>query len=265
MFKIKYRIKKLIDKVLYYAGLQLVQKKQALIEKKQKITSRYLERLKHIKHLGFEPKVIFDCGAFVGWWAIRVSEIFPNASFLLVEPNHDIIARTKTNIEKIPSKTILLNVAVGEKSGLKYLNVWENTKHMNRDVALAGSSILSHVSGTAARQIPIETQTLDVISSKYKLIPDLVKLDLQGSELAALKGATSLFGKTELFIVEFGCLDAYINRTTPRDLVDIMYDNGYCLYDIVDLGYRPYDKALCGGDFFFIKMNSKLKEHKDYF
>jgi hypothetical protein len=43
-----------------------------------------------------------------------------------------------------------------------------------------------------------------------------------------------------------------------------MYANDYCLYDIIDLIYRPYDNALTGGDFFFVKNNSPLKSHKGY-
>lgn len=216
MFETRIRIKKLVDKVLYYTGFQLVHS--------DRLDTSCFGRLEHIKHLGLNPKVIFDCGAFVGEWTTRVSEIFPDAIFLLVEPNKEIIARTKMNIEKISSKCILLNVAVGEKSESGYLNVWENTEHENRDTALGASSLHSHVQGQATKQIPVEIQTLDTISSKYKLVPDLVKLDLQGGELATLKGATSLFGKTECFFIEFGCLEGYINRTTPRDLMDIMYD-----------------------------------------
>ena len=79
------------------------------------------------------------------------------------------------------------------------------------------------------------------------------------------QGAEKILKSVELCIIEFGCLDAYVDRTTSRQLMDIMYDNGFCLYDIVDLRYRPYDGALAGGDFFFIKTSSKLKAHKDYF
>jgi hypothetical protein len=38
----------------------------------------------------------------------------------------------------------------------------------------------------------------------------------------------------------------------------------YCLYDIIDLISRPYDGALTGGDFIFVKNNSQLKKYKGY-
>ena len=37
-----------------------------------------------------------------------------------------------------------------------------------------------------------------------------------------------------MMMIEFGCLEAYVGRTTPRDLIDIMFDHDYCLYDLVD-------------------------------
>lgn len=223
---------------------------------KQRTAPYFYVRLKHAKQLGFEPKVIFDCGAYIGTWTKRVSKLFPNAIFLLAEPNTEVLTRIKVNIKNISSECILLNVAVGEKTESAYLNIWENEPQ--------GSSVLSHVSGPGTKKIPIQMQTLDEIALKHGLIPDLVKLDLQGGEIAALRGAKTLLGKTEMFIVEFGCLDAYIGRTTPKDLMDVMYANNYCLYDIVDFGYRPYDGALGWGDFFFIRRNSKLKEYAGY-
>ena len=96
------------------------------------------------------------------------------------------------------------------------------------------------------------------------LVPDLVKLDLQGGELAALDGSTNALKTAELMLIEFGCLDAYIDRTTPRDLLDIMFENDYCLYDIVDCHYRPYDGALTGGDFIFVKNSSALRAYKGW-
>ena len=247
----------MINEALDHLGLKLI--------KSEKIPANVYERLIHIKRLGFDPKVIFDCGAFVGKWTLRVSQIFPKAFFVLIEPNENIINRTKATVESIHSRNLVLTVAVGEKIGKRYLNIWEDPNLKKPIVSLEGASLLSHVRGKPTSRISVKIKTIDSIASSYNLTPDLIKLDLQGNEIAALIGAKSLFGRTEVFIIEFGCLDAYINRTTPRDLITIMYDNNYCLYDIVDLIYRPYDKALAGGDFFFIKKNSLLRNHLDFF
>ena len=46
--------------------------------------------------------------------------------------------------------------------------------------------------------------------------------------------------------------------------MDIMYDNNFVLYDIVSLINRPYDEALGGGDLFFIKNSSRLRDYKGW-
>jgi FkbM family methyltransferase len=223
------------------------------------------DRLKHMKLLGFSPRIVFDVGAFIGKWAVSVAAIFPDARLVLIEPNMDIIDEIEKNIESIRDRVVIRSVAVSDKTGKGKLNVWDNSKHNNRLTALAASSLLPHVQGLPTKQINVDLTTLDSIAEEIQMYPDVLKLDLQGGEKKALLGAQSLLRLVELCIVEFGCLDAYINRTTSRDLMEIMYDNGFCLYDIVDMRYRPYDGALAGGDFFFLKADSQLREHKDYF
>ena len=42
------------------------------------------------------------------------------------------------------------------------------------------------------------------------------------------------------------------------------FDHDYCLYDLVDLHYRPYDRALTGGDYIFVKNSSALRAYKGW-
>ena len=223
------------------------------------------DRLKHMKTLGFSPGIIFDCGAFIGRWAASVAEIYPDSHLVVIEPNTNIIGEIKKRTNPFKSRTTIINAAVSDISGKGTLNVWENPRHNNEITALAASSLLDHVQGDPQTKIDVEIKTLDMVAEEIKMTPDLLKLDLQGGERKALQGARNILKEVEICMVEFGCLDAYIERTTPRDLMDIMYDNGFCLYDIVDFLYRPFDGALAGGDFFFIKTSSKLRKHKDYF
>jgi FkbM family methyltransferase len=223
------------------------------------------ERLRHIQNLGFLPKVIYDCGAFIGKWAMKVSHIYPEAEFVLIEPNTEILNEMEANILPRKERMVVINAAISNECGKGMLNIWDNPQHNNKITALAASSLLDHVQGQPAKKIDVDIKTLDMIAEETGKLPDLLKLDLQGGERKALLGAENLLKSVELCIVEFGCLDAYLERTTPQDLMDILYSAGFCLYDIVDLRYRPYDGALAGGDFFFVKRTSKLKSHKDYF
>lgn len=215
-------------------------------------------RIKHAKGLGFEAKQILDVGAFTGLWTKNIANIFPGAQVIALEPNPQIQAELKNNLASITPVPIILQRAAAEKAGSMTFNIWGDPHQAT------SASLQAHVRGGAEIQIEVQVDTLDSIAAEFNFTPDLVKLDLQGSEMRALQGASALLQQAEMFLVEFGCLDAYIDRTTPRQLLDIFYDNDYCLYDIVDCHYRPYDGALTGGDFIFVKNTSQLRQHKNW-
>jgi FkbM family methyltransferase len=223
------------------------------------------DRLAHVKSLGFDPDVVFDCGAFIGRWAKDANQLFPSAKLVLVEPNSEVYPQIVEHTTEFESQTTLIKAAVGQFAGTMNLNIWENPKHNNKTTALAASSLLNHVQGEATRSVAVDVKTIDEIAENTGLTPNLLKLDLQGAELPALKGAVQVLKSCELCIIEFGCLEAYKERTTPAELISFMNDRDYGLYDIVDVRYRPFDGAMMGGDFFFVKRNSQLKAHRDYF
>ena len=170
-----------------------------------------------------------------------------------------VLPQTKKTLSGITPRVIIEECALGSTTGEVHLNIWDNDQ-----MRMSGSSLKDHVQGEPMKKMPVRLDTLDNICEKHNLMPDLLKLDLQGGEIDALKGAEKLLGTAEVIITEFGCLQAYIDRTTPFDLMNTMYSNDYCLYDIIDLIYRPYDNALTGGDFVFVKNNSQLKKYKGY-
>jgi FkbM family methyltransferase len=223
------------------------------------------QRLQHIKDLGFKPKVIYDCGAFIGKWAVSVLEVFPEAQLVLIEPNINLHDQIHENVRAIRERITLVSAALSDEIGEGTLNVWMNPKHSNKLTALAASSLLNHIQGPPQETIAVELKTLDMIIDETARVPDLLKIDLQGGELKALLGARKYLNSIEMCMVEFGCLEAYVERTTPKDLMEILYDHGFCLYDVVDLRYRPYDGALAGGDFLFVQSWSELRSHRDYF
>ena len=216
------------------------------------------QRLAHAKTLGFDPQWIVDGGAFSGDWTEMVASIFPEASFLVVEPNPFVVKELRQRLQLIPNVTHLFESALANTPGTMSLNIWGDPK------LATSASLQAHVRGGPEKSEDVVVDTLDNLLEKSQSSFDLIKLDLQGAELQALSGAVQTLKSAEMFIVEFGCLEAYLDRTTPQQLMEVFYDNEYCLYDIVDCHYRPYDGALTGGDFFFVSNNSKLREHKGW-
>ncbi len=228
-------------------------------EKSRTIRPDCFSRLQNMKDLGFSPKVILDGGASVGYWAWQAHKMFMQARIVSIEPNPLIIGKLEDMVQKIKNESLALMYALGKENGKAVLNIWDN-----EETKMSGSSLKDHVQGPPKKSIEVDLKTIDAICEENSIKPDLLKLDLQGGELDALKGATNILKSVELVIIEFGVLEAYINRTTPYDLMEYFYKRDFILYDIVDLLYRPFDNALTGGDFFFIPKNSSLRSHKGY-
>ncbi|MFC1688131.1 FkbM family methyltransferase [Pseudomonadota bacterium] len=218
----------------------------------------WFERMQLTRSLGFDPHVILDGGAFRGHWSRDVSRIFPGAQIVLVEPNPHVFDEIDKNISTVKPSPKIIRSALGREDGSATFNLWRE------ESSDTSASLLEHVAGEALNQIEVQVKTIDGIMQELGLTPDLIKLDLQGGELNALLGAEQSLKAAELCLIEFSCLDAYIDRATPRDLMEIMYANDYCLYDIVDCHYRPYDGAMTGGDFMFVRNSSVLRHYKGW-
>jgi len=100
--------------------------------------------------------------------------------------------------------------------------------------------------------------------SEKRQIPDLVKLDVQGFELEALKGATQLFGRTEVFIMETPLFRFVGVEPVFHEVVQFMADRGYLTYDFPGFLRRPRDGALGQCGVCFVRENSPLRESSEW-
>lgn len=198
---------------------------------------------------GFMPEFIVDVGANRGEWTDLTLGVWPEARFLLLEPQPEFAARldrlvsTHANIEWMP-------VAAGPEDTELTLTLWPD---------LNGSSLTPTPAEQAAenkatRQVPVR-RLQDVVVA----IPDLVKLDIQGFELEALKGAEQFFGTTELFVLEVSLYPFYERTPIVSEVVAFMHEHGYELYDVADYIRRASDGALAQMDLAFARRGGTLR------
>ena len=85
----------------------------------------------------------------------------------------------------------------------------------------------------------------------------LLKLDLQGYELHALRGGTTFLRSVEVILTEVSFF-AQAYEPPIASLISFLNDSGFQLYEIASLAGRSRDNRLKQGDFVFVRVGSQL-------
>jgi FkbM family methyltransferase len=211
--------------------------------------------LRDLKERGLECTHIMDVGANTTSWSRLAKKRFPEAAFSLIEPQIEMEARLQQFVEEFPGDNYYL-AGAGSKKDTLVLTIYDD---------YAGSSFLPNEDDTLkekGKQREVEITTMDNIVFENDLeVPQLVKLDIQGFELEALRGASTFFGKTEVFILEVSLFAFGSGQKMPEfpEVVRFMEDRGYVPYDFPGFLRRPYDNALGQCDVCFVKKDGFLR------
>jgi hypothetical protein len=102
------------------------------------------------------------------------------------------------------------------------------------------SSILSGTRQAATIEVP--ASTVDSICQEYNISKvDILKLDIQGGELFALRGASRLLANKGVDIVysEVNFNEIYTEQAYCHDISKLLNDYKYNLYGIYQMAYSP--------------------------
>jgi hypothetical protein len=93
----------------------------------------------------------------------------------------------------------------------------------------------------------------------------LLKLDLEGHELPALRGASQLLKHVEVLVTEAHVFaPAAWHRSVIGEIVAEVRQHGFELFDIASLSGRARDARLRMGDFVFVNKTSALLTDREW-
>jgi FkbM family methyltransferase len=211
--------------------------------------------LRHLKAVGFKPKSVLDVGGNKAEWSEEARRFFPDAKFILIEPQMELEPHLKAFCAKSPGSVYKL-AGAGREPGEMELIVWSESTR---------SSMLFRPEKDSPREIRrVPIITIDSLFENTADLPQLAKLDIQGYELEALAGATKLFGHTECFIVEINMYERVASVPQFSDVVAFFADRDYKVYDIPGDLRRPLDNALWAVDLAFVRKGGMFDRYKTW-
>ena len=190
----------------------------------------------------FEPNSILDIGANVGQFYNEIKTIFPDAYYYLIEGSENCKSALETlNVDF--SISLLSDV---EKEVDFYVR-----KH---ELRCTGNSIYrENTSFYDDDQIVIEkkqTQTLlNLLSNKTF---DLIKIDVQGSEIDIINGGLEIFKAAKGILMEVSLVEYNQNAPTKDFVYDYMDNLGFKPVELIGNINHPLTYKLIQQDILFL-------------
>jgi FkbM family methyltransferase len=197
-------------------------------------------------------KQIFDVGANRGDVVTVYRELFPNAEIFAFEPFPDsfsILKNRYENDKQVHCNQVALAAEEGKKSFYVNHNADTNSLLEPKETGLSSDKQVKNI-----KKIEVDSITIDnfCLQNGIENI-DILKMDIQGGELDALKGTKQMLakGKIGLIYSEVYFLEQYVDQPLFHDISSFLHKYGYYLQDV----YSPiYGKGnIAWADVIFCK------------
>jgi FkbM family methyltransferase len=180
---------------------------------------------------------VVDVGAHAGLYTLLASKLVgPAGRVIAFEPSPREVRNLRRHLTLNRCGNVTVEpVALGESTGDSDLFVFDRMSGCN-------SFRPSQRDGGAAVRVPVRRLD-DALPDGVQASVDLIKMDIEGGELAALRGAERTFGAARPALL----CEVDDKRTMPwgyraRDIVRLVEQWGYAWYSIAGAGALPRDR-----------------------
>lgn len=153
----------------------------------QVLPAQQRDFLFRLSEIGYKPDVVYDIGAGVLSWTSRAKIAWPTAKFIAFDVIEDVVETDdiQYNLEAlsdIDDRIVDFYYCTDSPLDSSYANVQENKQYKKRRLA---------------------TTTLDTVVKKNQYVmPDFIKINVNGAEIDVLKGATEVLNNAKHVIIE---------------------------------------------------------------
>jgi FkbM family methyltransferase len=245
-------VRQIIQKSIRRVGLELHRIDDINCPSLQSLRPTMRKGLKWLADEGIQINTVLDVGASNGGWSVECMAFYPDANYVLFEPQPVHSNALNNFANGCKQNVFLVKKAVGSSDGYTLF-----------DAADPFGGALSDKEGE--NTIRVDLTTID--STLFELqteAPYLLKLDTHGFEKSILSGSNSTLEKCEVLIIE-----AYNYRITEEaflfwELCTYLAARGFRPVDLVDVLHRTYDNSLWQMDLIFIRDTWKGFDYISY-
>jgi len=208
------------------------------------------DRYEDIKRLlNGKADVIIDGGANVGGMTALFRKQYPGAVIHAFEPIPELGEKLKAHFGRDP-RVIVHIKALGEQRESRTFQITDNL--VSSSLFVPGARLANYHGGKVAVKRSVEVQVVALRDAVFTPQIDILKLDLQGGELAALRGCgEALLRSTKIIELEAMFAEVYDGQPLFADVDAFLRGAGFRLYNLYDL-YTHDDGQLLQGDAVYV-------------
>jgi FkbM family methyltransferase len=188
-----------------------------------------------IKHFP-ENSIFIDIGACFGYYSLLVSTIGNNVQIFSIEADPNSYYYLKTNLNLSKKNNIkIFNIAISEING-KIDFFMPEKGHIGWGT-LVKDAFMTRKSNF--KKISIQSMTLDYFCKLNNIIPNFIKIDVEGSEYKVIQGALDILQKYKPILsleIEFDVNNFTFINPSYKYAIQTLQSLGYNIFFIDDNG-----------------------------
>ena len=204
--------------------------------------------------VGCSAPVVIDGGAHLGDMVERFGACLPKTEFHCFEPDPTLGQTLERNFAGNPLVHVV-QAALGDVAGKATFNI--NVSRPTNSLLPSAESLQPDLKKLCelVEQVEVGITTIDEYCRANSIEHvDVIKLDLQGYDYLALKGAEATLKNTKVVLVEVLFKEIYKGCHGFPDILNLMIGQGFKLHNLCGLHYGEADELLWA-DAIFVKEN----------
>lgn len=176
-----------------------------------------------------DVQTVIDGGAYKGTATTRLLSLFPACTVHAFEPQQDSFELVADHFKNEP-RVRVHGQALSDECGTATFHI--NEQAFTSSLLATNQPDLMRPKGIAS----VETTTIDTWSAAEGCVPEVIKLDLQGHELAALRGGAATLGRgVQAVLIEVNFQRRYENACVYHEVATLLDAHGFQLHRFYEI------------------------------